>query len=441
MSGTGLVTVDIPYRDGFFPLKLPDDAELVEPNALDGALAGLGGLAALKGTGDSARDLVAAQVAKPIDAAPFDEFLQGATDLLVIVNDGTRPTPTSVVLDCIGDALESHNAHFLVATGAHRAPTEEEYRRIFGDKYIRFRGKTEAHNAKDAASLVSFGQTRSGTPVLLNKRVAEADRIIVIGSVEPHYFAGYTGGRKAFLPGVAGYATIEANHKLALDARAQSLALAENPVNQDMQDALKRIEVPVFAIMTVLNSEQELAVCTAGDIEASFAHAVEAANAIFAVKMRERADLVISVAREPMDINLYQAQKAIDNGAMAVADGGILVLVASCWDGVGDKAYMDLLGAASSPHEALEKIDAGYKLGYHKAAKIAQVAERIRLLAYSELSGSTLRQAFIGKIDTVAALQEMVDIEVAKGAHVAVLMDGTLTVPIVRENYSITEGH
>jgi len=112
MSGTGLVTVDIPYRDGFFTLKLPDDAELVEPNALDGAVPGLGGPAVLKGTGNSARDLVTAQVAKPIDAAPFDEFLQGATDLLVIVNDGTRPTPTSVVLDCIGDALESHNAHF-----------------------------------------------------------------------------------------------------------------------------------------------------------------------------------------------------------------------------------------------------------------------------------------------------------------------------------------
>ncbi len=428
--------VEIPYKGSFISLKLPDDAELVEPNALEGELAKSQGT---DNSGNSARALVAERVAKPSGVLPLGEFLQGAKNVLVIVNDGTRPTPTSVVLDCIGDLLESHNAHFLVATGAHRAPTEEEYGRILGGNYGRFRGRAEAHNAKNSASLVSFGTTRSGTPILLNKRVAEADRIVVIGSVEPHYFAGYTGGRKAFLPGVAGYETIEANHKMALDARAQSLALAENPVNQDMEDALGRIEAPVFAIMAVLNSEQELAVCTAGDIEVSFAQAVEAANAIFAVKMQERADLVISVARAPMDINLYQAQKAIDNGAMATADGGTLVLVASCWDGVGDKAYMELLGSASSPHEALEKIDAGYKLGYHKAAKMAQVAERIRLLAYSDLSTATLQQAFIEKIDTVAALQQIIDSAVTTGSHIAVLMDGTLTVPIIAEAHSITE--
>lgn len=424
--------VDVPYRDGSIKLRLPENTKVVEPNNFAGGVE----------AGDSGA-LVRKAVAEPVGSPPLADFLDGARAVLVIVNDATRPTPTAAVLDIIGDILESHNAHFLVATGAHRAPTEDEYKQILGRAYGRFRNRTEAHDAKDRSSLMSFGSTRCGTPVFLNRMVAEADRIVVVGSVEPHYFAGYTGGRKAFLPGVAGYETIQANHKMALDARAHALELADNPVNQDMEDALDTIKAPVFSVMTVLDREQRLAACTAGEIKASFRQAAEAANAIFAVRMKSRVDVAISVARSPMDINLYQAQKAIDNGAMAVADGGTLILVASCWDGVGDKAYMELLGSASSPRDALAKIDLGYRLGYHKAAKIAQVADRIKILAYSELGADVLGKAFMTKIDS---LQDAVDLAIAAaiaesvacragGAGVAILLDGTLTVPIVEETH------
>ncbi|MCE5256434.1 MAG: nickel-dependent lactate racemase [Spirochaetaceae bacterium] len=408
--------INVPYRTGTVALRLPDKAQVIEPNDF-------------AAPGDT-KKLVADAVMTPIDVPSLADFLAGTGNVLVIVNDATRPTPTAAVLDSIGDLIESHNAHFLVATGAHRAPTEDEYRLILGSNYDRFRSRTEAHNAKDTESLVNFGSTHGGTPVCLNRRVSEADRILVIGSVEPHYFAGYTGGRKAFLPGVAGYETIQANHKMALDPRAHSLELADNPVNLDMEDALNNIKAPIFSIMTVLDRNQRLAACMAGDIRTSFQKAAELANAVFVVKMLHCADIVISVARSPMDINLYQAQKAIDNGALAVADGGTLILVASCWDGIGDKAYIDLLGGASSPQDALAKIAEGYKLGYHKAAKIAQVASRIKILAYSDLGAAVLGKAFMMKIDS---LQDAVDAAIASrgnDASVAVLLDGTLTVPI-----------
>ncbi|GAB6276707.1 MAG: hypothetical protein SAMD01599839_12470 [Rectinema sp.] len=198
-----------------------------------------------------------------------------------------------------------------------------------------------------------------------------------------------------------------------------------------MEDALSSIKAPVFSVMTVLDKDQRIVYCASGDLTASFMAAVRSANEVFAVPLRRRFDVVIAVARSPMDINLYQAQKAIDNGALAVADGGELILVASCWDGIGDSAYLDLLGSASTPQEALDKIAAGYKLGYHKAAKIAQAAERIRLVAYSELDRATLKRAFITKADS---LQESVDTALAgrgPGAKVAILTDGTLTVPII----------
>ncbi len=114
---------------------------------------------------------------------------------------------------------------------------------------------------------------------------------------------------------MAGYETIQANHKLALQPQAHSLALDENPVHRDMEDALSSIKAPVFSVMTVLDKDQKVVYCTSGDLKASFMAAVRAANEVFAVSLRRRFDVVISVARSPMDINLYQAQKAIDNGA------------------------------------------------------------------------------------------------------------------------------
>ncbi len=411
--------IGIPYLGRELELEVPDAnlLALVEPNEVQ----------ALADPAAAVREAVA----RPIDSRPFSEFLEGAQKVLVIVNDATRPTPTPTFLDALGDQLEARGARFLVATGAHRGPTEDEYRQILGRHYDRFRRKIEAHDCRDEASLVDLGSTRNGTPILLNRALMEADRIIATGSVEPHYFAGYTGGRKAFLPGVAGFRTVEANHRLALDPRARALGLDDNPVSQDMEDALRLVPGKVFSVMAVLDKHQRLAGCHAGDIRASFATAVEQANRIFAVRMKSQADIVISVARHPMDIDLYQAQKAIDNGGFATADGGILILVASCRDGIGDKAYIELLGSASKPLEVMEKIAAGYRLGYHKAAKIAEVAARASIRAISELDAATLKKAFIEKREDLSQAFAEAFAEKGKGAEVAILLDGTVTVPLI----------
>jgi len=410
--------VDVPYLRGSVAIDLPDGSLVIEPNDA--------------GTADDPVPLVRASVENPVGPGPaLSEFLSGRGTTLVIINDATRPTPTRAALDAIGSELERAAASFIVATGAHRAPTEDEYRQILGPHYECVRPRTTAHDARDPSRLVDLGRTRNGTPILLNRAVFEADRIVVIGSVEPHYFAGYTGGRKAFLPGVAGYATIEANHKLALDPRAVSLALDGNPVSEDMEDALRLIDKPIFSIMTVLDKRQSLVACFSGDIRDSFTAATRRSDAIFAVRVPRQADIVISVARFPMDIDLYQSQKAIENGALATVDGGILVLVSSCRDGIGDRAFLDLLGSARDPAEVRRRIGEGYRLGYHKAAKIAALAARISLRAVSELDAATLAKAFISKSTTLDdALREAQD-EKGPGASIAVLLDGTVTVPLV----------
>jgi lactate racemase len=412
--------LSLPYLDRHVALDIPDGRLLAvaRPNEVGG-----GGLGAV--------EMISAAVQRPMDAPPLAEFLAPAERLLVIVNDATRPTPTPAILDAVGDRLAENGARFLVGTGAHRGPTEAEYRQILGRHYDRFRKRIEAHDSRDRANLVDLGRTRNGTPVLLNRALVEADRVVATGSVEPHYFAGYTGGRKAFLPGVAGFETIESNHRLALDPRARALSLADNPVSQDMDDALRLLGSHIFSIMTVQGRDQGLSACLAGDITSSFAAAVEKAKAVFAVRLPALADIVITVARKPMDIDLYQAQKAIDNGSLALADGGILILVASCRDGVGDRAYLELLGSSSNPEEALKRIGEGYRLGYHKAGRMAQVAARATVRAISELDEPTLRKAFMAKRSSLQQALDEALAEKGPGARVTVLPDGTVTLPLV----------
>jgi len=370
----------------------------------------------------------------------FEEFLSGARDVLIVINDQTRPTPTPAMLGeaiprVLRAGISAQNIHFIVATGAHRAPTETEYHQILGEFYDTFRKKCVAHDARKEEDLVDLGATRNGTPIVLNKRIFEADRIIITGSVEPHYFAGYTGGRKAFLPGLASYRTIQANHAMALSPHAKALALDGNPVHEDMIDALRLIKAPVFSIMAVLDKDQRVAEAKAGDISASFYAAIETAQRIFCVAIPRKADIVVSVAKFPMDIDLYQSQKAIDNGALALKDGGTLILVSSCRSGLGDEAYANVLARASSPAEALEKIKAGYVLGYHKAAKMAEISARATIQAFTELPPERLRGMFI---EPILSLQEAVDTALAKARrlnakgeepHVLVLLDGCVTIP------------
>jgi nickel-dependent lactate racemase len=444
------VKLTIPYLDKTFPLEFPDEnlLALAEPNeysagasAASGADAGTllaEALARPWGSVGSGGTADSGGTAGGASRSTLGDFLDGGKKLLIIINDATRPTPTAAILAGLlpviaGAGIPDSGITLLAATGAHRAPTETEYRQILGEFFDRLRERCVHHDARSDADMVDIGTTRNGTPMLLNKRLFEADRIIVTGSVEPHYFAGFTGGRKAFLPGIASYKTIEANHKQALSPKARSLALGGNPVHEDMMDALPLIKAPVFSVMAVLDKDQGVAAVTAGDLMGSFYAAVEIAKKIFCVSIPARADIVVSVAKFPMDIDLYQSQKAIDNGSLALKDGGFLILVSSCRDGIGDEAYAQLLARSSSPADAIERIRGGYKLGYHKAAKMAEVSRRASVLAVSELTAERLAPMFIEKAESPqAAVDKALAALTAGGTAVpkiVVLPDGCVTVP------------
>ena len=411
--------IDIPYgKDEKMGVEIDDKfvSGLVEPNDVD--------------IPDEIKTIQTA-VSNAINSKNLKDFLSDAKDVLFIINDATRPTPTKKVLEIIYDDIKDLNSKFIIATGCHRAPTEEEYVQIFGNHYETFKDRIYNHDARKDEDMVYLGNSKNGTEMYVNRLGVEAHKVVIVGSVEPHYFAGYTGGRKAFLPGIASFKTIQQNHKLALKPEAKSLALDGNPVHEDMIDALNTVKNEIFSIMTVLDKNHKIYAATAGHINDSFLAAIDKANEVFAVKVKEKADIVVSVVKFPGDIDLYQSQKGIDNAKLALKDKGILILVSKCRMGVGEESFVKLLSSCKSPAETLEKIKGEYKLGYHKAAKMAEIGLWAETWGVTDLDPEVLESIFIKPFNSIQAALDSAIEQKGENAKVLFLLDGGLTVPLL----------
>lgn len=363
---------------------------------------------------------------------------------VIIVNDATRPTPTAAVLTALRargllrvpkSSAHSSALRLLIATGSHAAGDEDDLAQILGpDNVADLRAITQWHDARDHANLIYLGETRRGTPVSIHRAVVEAWGMVLINSVEPHYFAGFTGGRKSLVPGVAGLATIEANHRLALEPAADLLALAGNPVHEDLVEACRLVRPDrLLSLQLVLDHSQRIAAAFAGSLEETFLAAVEAARRIFVVELPHRFDIVITAAAAPMDYDLYQSQKALENASRAVKPGGVIILVSSCRHGIGDRTFFDLLACSPHPDEVLRRVRHTYRLGYHKAARLATLASRFSLMAVTQLPPETATQALL---QPYSSLEQALGAAVTKtGPHPSILVvpDGCVTVPSVKE--------
>jgi len=411
--------ISIPYGGGKVEVKVEGSrvSRIIEPGVVS--------------VGDET-EIIRRGIEQPINSRNFNEFIADARDLLFIVNDSTRPTPTAKILEVIYPEIRDKNTRFIVATGFHRAPTEEEFNYIFGNYYDLLKDRIYVHDARKDEDMVYLGTASSGTEMYVNKLGMEAHKLVTISSVEPHYFAGYTGGRKSFLPGIASYKTIEQNHKHALNPRAQALVLEGNPVHEDMVDAFKMVKgKEIFSIQTVLDGQKRIYHCTSGHIHNSFLMAIEKAHEVYCVDIEEKADIVVAVVGYPSDIDLYQSHKGLESGKLALKKGGILILVSECRTGVGDEAYYNLLASSRTPQEALQRIKRDYKLGYHKAAKIAEIATWAEIWGVTGLEGRDLERAFIRPFhDLQQAIDEAIE-KKGETAKILFIMDASLTVPKV----------
>ena len=284
--------------------------------------------------------------------------------------------------------------------------------------------------------MVAVGRTSRGTDVKVNRLLAEARSVILINSVEPHYFAGYTGGRKSLFPGLAAYETVWADHRLSMEPGSESLVLSGNPVHEDLEDALtlgiagKR----VFSVQLVLDKEHRIGFAATGPLADTVSQAVRVADRQFVLDLEERCEVVVAVAPHPMDCNFYQTNKAIQSGALAVKDGGILIVVSECPFGLGENQILfDMLAAACSPREAMERADLEqYRLGVQQATRVASILHRAEIWTVSGLGDEEVRAMFMTPfLDLQTAVDEALRRQGPR-ARALFLTEASITVPRVR---------
>jgi nickel-dependent lactate racemase len=330
-----------------------------------------------------------------------DRFLSGEP-LLVVVNDGYRNTPTATILQWL-DKLDRNvvdQAYFLIATGIHGAPTEEHYNRIFGPFWNRVRARVSYHDCHDLTSMALLSTDSLGGDVWLNKAVLDYPKILVIGSVEPHYFAGFTGGRKAIFPGLTDFETVARNHNLANSLQAAPLKIKRNPVAEHL-DSLMRMLDPrkFFGIQIVTDSKRQTAGIFCGELDSAFTRAASFAEKIYSCCVPQKYNVVLCEILPPLDKNLYQAQKALENSQAAVKDGGEAVIVSACPEGVGSEYFFKL--AQNWDHQANRANDGRLHFGSHKLSRVIEIGKRINVYLFSTLPGNVVRQVFYEPLDNL----------------------------------------
>lgn len=368
----------------------------------------------------------------PAGSRGLVDFLDSHERVLAIVPDATRIAPSPRVFDALSVTARTHKLTFLVATGSHRPPTEPELRSIFGRFYGAFCGRTQIHKSMERDNMTAIGTTSRGTPVRLNRAIEKVDGIIAIGNVKPHYFAGFTGGRKSFLPGIAAYETIEANHSHAVSEDAGPMKLEGNPVHEDMVEAASLVEKDVFSIQTVTGPDGSVGAAFTGNMAETFGLAVRYARDIYSVPLRKMGNIVLTANPHPMDINLYQAQHAIENGRLVVEDGGILILVSKCWDGIGNDDFLKAFDRVDSAEDVGRMLGGGYRLGFHKVARVINMLSKIRLWAVTGLEPDTIRRARMVPFSSIQlALDTAIENMKANNAEPRVILmpEGGLTTP------------
>jgi nickel-dependent lactate racemase len=358
------------------------------------------------------------------------DFLSKAKRILVIVNDYTRPTPTAEILKWIDGLLKEFEIRFIVACGSHRAPNEKEFYQIFGDFYKIYQDKILVHNPNDKTALFFLGKTRFGTPIWLNRIILWADKIITINSVEPHYFAGFTGGRKSFVPGIAGIETITQNHKNVLNPKATTLSLKGNPVHEEMTEITKMIPKAVFSIQIVLDACHKIYSLHFGDIFKSFDNSINDAKKIFCVPIKKKAEIVVTCVQHPYDINFYQAQKAMENAKLALRDDGIIIAVSKCRQGVGEDNFVKFLASFKSPQQALKQVANEFKIGYQKVVRLAQLLSSSEVWTVMDIDDKIIQSVFMTPFPNANDAIQAAIKKKGKDAKVLVLLDGSLTVPL-----------
>ena len=416
------MTVNLAYGSGHLPIEVPDDrTTVIEPTHIDGLA--------------DEKESVINALQKPIGSQSLLDRISPATKICIAFTDLTRATPNDRIIPWLLEHLggPNDNITLLNQLGTHRPNTREELETMLTPEVVA-NYRVLNHEPENPKALVQVGTTADGTPALLNRHIVEADLRIITGFIEPHFFAGFSGGVKGIMPGCAGLETVMSNHgaKNIGDPQATFGVTEGNPLWEELRDiALKT--GPSFLLNVTLNEQRDITNVFAGDI-------IEAhkTGCVFVKKsamqpVEQPFDIVVTTnSGYPLDLNLYQGVKGMSAGARVLKEGGTLILAAECREGVPDGSPLDdLLRSAGSIEEILAMLSTpGFVRPEQWQAQIqALVQRRAEVLVCCELDDATLRACHLAPCADINAEVAKRLAKLGPDAHVAVLPQGPLTIP------------
>ena len=415
--------VNLAYGEGHLEIELPEDrTTVIEP-------AFRPGLADEKGA-------VTQALANPVGWEPLKETIKPTDKVCIVFTDITRATPNDRIIPWLLEYLKGvprENITLLNSLGTHRPNTTAELEKLLTPEVVR-NYRVVNHEPENPAAMTQFGVTRDGTPALINTHVAQADVRIITGFIEPHFFAGFSGGVKGIMPGCAGLHTIMSNHgaKNIGDPRSTFGITEGNPLWEELRDIALRVGRS-FILNVTLNEERAITGVFAGDIMEAHKVGIEFVRKSAMQKVKSPFEIVVTTnSGYPLDMNLYQGVKGMSAGARILEDKGTLILACECREGVPANSPLDqLLKSASSPEEILTMLSTpGFVRPEQWQAQIqALIQRRAKVLLYSELSDDIVQGAFLTPCKDISKVVAERLAELGPQARVAVLPQGPLTIP------------
>ncbi|TYO96661.1 nickel-dependent lactate racemase [Geothermobacter ehrlichii] len=386
--------------------------------------------------------LICSALDAPIGTPPIETIVRPHETVAIVTSDITRYTGSEIYLPQLVERLNRAGITddaitIVIALGIHRRQTEAEHRKILGPLFGRIR--IVDHDCDDSEQLVELGEV-DGIPVVINRTVVEADRVIVTGTIGVHYFAGFGGGRKGLVPGVAARETCMATHFRVFNPPgvggkhplAAPAILDGNPVHAAILEAARLVE-PDFLLNTVLTADKRIAGVFCGDLEQAHLAGCELALRLYTAPVTEPADLaVISCGGAPKDINFIQAHKALDYGVRALRPGGTAILLAACPDGFGHPTFFDWFRYQDLA-EFETALRAGYQINGQTAHATLDKARRFRIILISGFSAEQTAAMGMEKAENLDAALQMAYQELPENPRTLVIPEGGTVLPILQE--------
>lgn len=410
-----MTLISLKYGKGHFDVDVPEQnlAGVILPEELSGVQ-------------DEQAEIRRA-LENPIASAKLRERVKPGMKVAIIISDVTRPVPSYKFLPSLLDELNKggvpdSNITVVVALGSHRKSTPEEHKALLGESYGRVRCIDH-----DKADTKYVGTSSFGHKIEVFREIVDADFVVCSGNIEYHYFAGYSGGVKAIFPGCASHDTIQNNHEMMRSPKAETGRM-DSPIRVEIDEVYSMVK-PDFLLDVVLNSKKEIVVVVTGDPIQAHRKGIEYVDQMYRVKV-PAADIVItSAGGYPKDINMYQAQKAMDNAKHVVKQGGTMIMVAECEECLGNDVFACWVDEATTIEEQASRMDRKFELGGHKASVIARTAQKCDIYLVSKIPDETVRKMFLLPAKTP---QEALDAALKKagsGATVLISPYGGMTLP------------